>query len=230
MFYVWLLGSAVIGYFLGSLPFGAMVARAHGVDIFKEGSGNPGATNVKRVLGEKFGTKGKRAGNLVFALDVLKGAIASAWSVLSWTTLSVSVDLERGAGATMITGQDWRLLGLAGVIGAILGHSFSIFTSFRGGKGVATAAGGVLMLMPVSCLIGALVWLITFSVTRYVSLGSILAALAVAIASWVLGNPLALNIAVTVIGLFVIIRHRTNITRLINGTENKFAKKIPAQP
>ena len=229
MFYAWLLGSAVMGYFLGSLPFGAMVARAHGVDIFKEGSGNPGATNVKRVLGEKFGAKGKRAGNLVFALDVLKGAIASAWGALSWTSLSVSVDLERGAGAAVITGQDWRLLGLAGVIGAILGHSFSIFTGFKGGKGVATAAGGVLMLMPVSCLIGALVWLITFSVTRYVSLGSILAAFAVEPGSWALGNPLPLNIAVTLTGLFVIVRHRSNITRLLNGTENKFEKKSPAQ-
>lgn len=230
MFYAWLLGSAVIGYFLGSLPFGAMVARAHGVDIFKEGSGNPGATNVKRVLGEKFGAKGKRAGNLVFGLDVLKGAIASAWSVFSWTSMSVSVDLQNGTGAAVVSGQDWRLLGLAGVIGAILGHSFSIFTGFKGGKGVATAAGGVLVLMPVSCLIGALVWLITFSVTRYVSLGSILGAVAVPSASWLRGNPLPLNIAVTFIGLFVIVRHRSNITRLLNGTENKFAKKPPAQP
>ena len=225
MFYAWLLGSAVIGYFLGSLPFGAMVARAHGVDIFKEGSGNPGATNVKRVLGENFGDKGKRAGNLVFGLDVLKGAIASAWSVFSWTSMSVSVDLQNGSGAAVISGQDWRLLGLAGVIGAILGHSFSIFTQFKGGKGVATAAGGVLVLMPVSCLIGAAVWVITFYATRYVSLGSILAAVAVPAASWIRGNPLALNIAITLIGAFVIIRHRENIKRLLAGTENKFAKK-----
>jgi glycerol-3-phosphate acyltransferase PlsY len=228
MFYAWLLGSAVIGYFLGSLPFGAIVARSHGVDIFKEGSGNPGATNVKRVLGEKFGAKGRKAGNLVFALDVLKGAIASAWSFLSWTTLSVSVDLQDGSGAAVIAGEDWRLLGLAGVIGAVLGHSFSIFTKFKGGKGVATAAGGVLVLMPVSCLVGAGVWVITFYATRYVSLGSILAAVAVPAASWIRGNPLPLNIVVTILGLFVIIRHRENIKRLFNGTENKFAKKPKA--
>ncbi len=227
MFYAWLLGSAVIGYFLGSLPFGAMVARSHGVDIFKEGSGNPGATNVKRVLGEKFGAKGKRAGNLVFGLDVLKGAVASGWSLLAWTGLSVSVDLDSGNGVSVIAGQDWRLLGLAGVIGAILGHSFSIFTKFKGGKGVATAAGGVLMLMPVSCLIGGLVWIITFYATRYVSLGSILAAVAVPTSSWLRGNPLALNIAITLIGLFVIVRHRENIKRLLAGTENKFSKKPP---
>jgi glycerol-3-phosphate acyltransferase PlsY len=220
MFYAWLLTSAAIGYLLGSLPFGAMVARAHGVDIFKEGSGNPGATNVRRVLGEKFGAKGKRAGNLVFALDALKGAVAAAWGVLSWTQVQYPT-----SGVAVIAGQDWRLVGLAGVVGAILGHSFSLFTNFRGGKGVATAAGGVLMLTPVSCLVGALVWVVTFYATRYVSLGSILAAIAVPVASWTRGNPLALNIAVTVIGLFVIIRHRSNIHRLLNGTENKFAKK-----
>jgi glycerol-3-phosphate acyltransferase PlsY len=225
MFSAWVLTSAFIGYLLGSLPFGAIVARAHGVDIFKEGSGNPGATNVKRVLGEKFGAKGKRAGNLVFALDALKGAIASSWALLSWTSVSVAADLQTGSGAPFIAGDDWRLLGLAGVIGAILGHSFSLFTKFKGGKGVATAAGGVLMLMPVSCLIGALVWVITFYATRYVSLGSILAAVAVPTASWLRGNPVPLNIAVTAIGLFVIIRHRANIKRLLNGTENKFAKK-----
>jgi glycerol-3-phosphate acyltransferase PlsY len=225
MFYAWLLGSAVIGYFLGSLPFGAIVARAHGVDIFKEGSGNPGATNVKRVLGEKFGAKGRKAGNMVFALDVLKGAIASGWAVLSWTTGSMTIDMEMGGAPVVIAGDDWRLLGLAGVVGAILGHSFSIFTKFKGGKGVATAAGGVLVLMPVSCLIGAVVWAITFYATRYVSLGSILAAVAVPAASWIRGNPLALNIAITLIGAFVIFRHRENIKRLLNGTENKFAKK-----
>jgi glycerol-3-phosphate acyltransferase PlsY len=79
--------------------------------------------------------------------------------------------------------------------------------------------------MPVSCLIGAVVWVITFYTTRYVSLGSILAAVAVPAASWIRGNPLALNIAITLIGLFVIVRHRENVKRLLNGTENKFAKK-----
>lgn len=220
-----LLVAAFIGYLLGSLPFGYIVARAHGVDIFKEGSGNPGATNVKRVLGDKFGAKGKRAGNLVFALDVLKGAVAAGWALVSWTSTSMSYDLEMGGGLAAVSGDTWRLLGLAGVVGAILGHSFSVFTKFKGGKGVATAAGGVLMLMPISCLIGAAVWVVTFYATRYVSLGSILASVAVPTASWIRGNPLALNIAITFIGAFVIIRHRENIKRLLAGTENKFAKK-----
>ncbi len=225
-----LLVAAIIGYFLGALPFGAIVARAHGVDIFKEGSGNPGATNVKRVLGEKFGAKGKRAGNLVFALDVLKGALAAGWALLARAGTTVTLDFEgwAGLGATTIAGSDWRLIGLTGAVAAVLGHSFSIFTKFKGGKGVATAAGGVLVLVPVSCLIGAAVWVVTFYATRYVSLGSILAAVAVPLASWLRGNPVYLNVVVTALGLFVIIRHRENIKRLLNGTESKFAKKTGA--
>jgi len=221
--------AAFLGYILGSLPFGAIVARAHGVDIFKVGSGNPGATNVKRVLGEKFGAKGKRAGNLVFALDVLKGAIAAAWGLLALTHITVSYDLADWGMPFPIHGtivnDTWRLIGLAGVVGAVLGHSFSLFTRFKGGKGVATAAGGVLVLVPMSCLIGALVWLVTFYATRYVSLGSILAAVVVPAASWLRGNPLPLNIVVTALGLFVILRHRENIKRLLAGTENRFGRK-----
>lgn len=216
---IWYLGiAAAAGYLLGSLPFGYLVARAHGVDIFKVGSGNPGATNVKRVLGAK-------AGNTVFALDVLKGVLAGSWSLLARTSLSVTVDMEAGGSAAVISGQDWRLVGLAGLIGGVLGHSFSIFTKFKGGKGVATAAGGVLVLMPVSCLIAAAVWVVTFYTTRYVSLGSILAAAALGVATWARGNPLPLNIVVTLLVIFIIVRHRENITRLLNGTENKFVKK-----
>lgn len=209
---VWLLSSAFIGYLLGALPFGYLVARAHGVDIFKAGSGNPGATNVKRVLGERFGARGKSAGNLVFALDAFKGAVAAAWPLLPF-----------------VQAPDERMMGLVGVIAAVLGHSFSLFTKFKGGKGVATAAGGLVVLIPVSCLIGAVVWLVTFLLTRYVSLGSVLAALAVPAASWLRGNPLPLNIVATALGLFVIIRHRENIKRLLNGTESKFVKKPPGQ-
>ncbi len=209
----WSLAASIIGYLLGSLPIGYVVARAHGVDIFKEGSGNPGATNVKRVLGGRFGDKGRRAGNLVFALDAVKGALAASWPMLPF-----------------LHAPESRLLGLVGVIAAVLGHSFSVFTQFKGGKGVATAAGGMVVLMPIPCLIGVVVWVLTFFTTRYVSLGSILAAVVVPAAGWVQGNPLPLNIAVTLIGLFVIVRHRENIKRLIAGTESRFAKKPTAQP
>jgi glycerol-3-phosphate acyltransferase PlsY len=198
---VWILSSAIVGYLLGSLPFGYLVARAHGVDIFKVGSGNPGATNVKRVLGSK-------AGNTVFALDALKGALAAGWPLLPFLAL-----------------PDTRIMGLVGVITAVLGHSFSMFTKFKGGKGVATAAGGLVILIPIASLIGGAVWIITFFVTRYVSLGSVLAAIAVPMASWLFKNPLPLNLVATALGLFVIVRHRENIRRLLNGTESKFVKK-----
>lgn len=198
--------AAIVGYLLGALPFGYLVARAHGVDIFKVGSGNPGATNVKRVLGAK-------AGNTVFALDVIKGAVAAGWPLLP-----------------ISSSGDPLTLGLIGVIAAVLGHSFSVFTRFKGGKGVATAAGGLVVLIPFACLIGAVVWVLTFTLTRYVSLGSILAAVAVPAASWVGGHPLALNLVATALGLFVIVRHRENIRRLLNGTESRFTKKPPVQP
>jgi glycerol-3-phosphate acyltransferase PlsY len=205
MFNAWSLSSLFIGYLLGSLPFGYLVARAHGVDIFKAGSGNPGATNVKRVLGAK-------AGNTVFALDALKGAVAAGWPMLPF-----------------LHAPDARMMGLVGVIAAVLGHSYSVFTKFKGGKGVATAAGGLVVLIPVCCAIGGAVWVLIFLTTRYVSLGSILAAIAVPLTSWLRGNPLPLNIVATGLGLFVIIRHRENIRRLLNGTENRFARKPPAQ-
>lgn len=215
--------AALVGYLLGAIPFGYLVARTHGVDIFKAGSGNPGATNVKRVLGAK-------AGNKVFALDVLKGAAAASWGLLAFTTVRVHYDFEIGAWlpAAEVSGEGWRLMGLVGLLGAVLGHSFSVFTRFKGGKGVATAAGGLLVLVPVACVAGALVWVATFYSTRYVSLGSILAAIAVPAASWLRGNPLALNLAVTLLGLFVVVRHRENIRRLLAGTENKFARKPTA--
>jgi glycerol-3-phosphate acyltransferase PlsY len=200
----WLLASAVIGYLLGSLPFGYLVARAHGVDIFKVGSGNPGATNVKRVLGAK-------AGHTVLVLDVLKGALATAWPLLPVLRI-----------------PDAELLGLVGIIAAVLGHSYSLFTGFRGGKGVATAAGGLVVLIPFACAIAGATWVVMFYATRYVSLASILAAAAVVVASWLLPYHLAIRVVATLLGLFIIIRHRENITRLLNGTENKFVKKPKA--
>lgn len=203
MFNTWLFASAVIGYLLGSLPFGYLVARTHGVDIFKVGSGNPGATNVKRSLGAK-------AGNTVLVLDVLKGAAATAWPLLP-----------------MVTAPRPMVLALIGVVLAVVGHSFSIFTRFRGGKGVATAAGGLVVLMPVACAIAGVTWVIVFYAFRYVSLASILAAVAVVAASWLLRYHVAISIIASVLGGFVILRHHENIKRLLNGTESKFAKKQP---
>ena len=204
-----LLIALAIGYLLGSLPFGYLVARSKGVNIFEVGSKNPGATNVRRVLGSG-------PGNLVFFLDALKGAVA--------TGLPLLVEWYQGADCEC-TPQEVRAFAVSGLIGALLGHSFSCFTKFRGGKGVATATGGLLVLMPIALLIGAAVWAVTFYSTRYVSLASILAAIAMPIAAFFLGvDKLLLGLTV-LIAVLVVVRHRANIQRLMNGTESRFVKK-----
>lgn len=203
--------TALVGYLLGSLPFGYLVARSKGVNIFEVGSKNPGATNVRRVLGAG-------PGNLVFALDALKGAAATAAPLL-W------IRLGGGAGP----GEPLPLL-VAGLAAALLGHSFSCFTRFRGGKGVATGAGGFLVLFPLGVLAAAVTWGLTVLLTRYVSLGSMLAAVALAIAAWALHQPPLLVGLCAAVTVFVILRHRTNLARLVAGTENKVGQKPAAPP
>ncbi len=195
--------SLIAGYLLGALPFGYLVAKAKGVNIFEVGSKNPGATNVGRVLG-----KGPR--NLVFALDVLKGAIAVLWPVL----------------LPACTGPDvCSVVQVAGLVGALMGHSFSCFTHFKGGKGVATAAGGFLVLMPVALLIGGAIWVVTFYSSGFVSLASILAAASLPVCAFVFSAPPIVVGVTTGVAVFVVARHRSNILRILNGTEGKFAKK-----
>lgn len=200
-----LLIALVVGYFLGALPFGYLVARAKGVDIFTVGSKNPGATNVRRVLGGG-------PGNLVFFLDAAKGALATGWPLLF--RFHDVPPLEPA---------------IAGLIGALLGHSFSCFTKFRGGKGVATASGGLIVLMPVALLIGAALWAITFYASRYVSLASIVAAGSLPVSAFFLHEPKLLVGLTVLIAVLVVVRHRANIQRLMAGTENKFVKK-PKEP
>ena len=215
--------AAVIGYLLGSLPFGYLVARSRGVNIFEVGSKNPGATNVRRVLGAG-------PGNLVFGLDALKGAVAAAWGILSYTGGAVALDLDDlgFAGGERIIGSQWTELGVAGLIGALLGHSFSCFTRFRGGKGVATSVGGLLILMPIAVLIAAATWAVVFYSSRYVSLSSIASSIVLVFAALMLHLPVLLVGLAIAIAAFVILRHLTNIKRLLNGTENKFVRKTPS--
>lgn len=211
-----LLIAAVTGYLLGALPFGYLVARAKGINIFEHGSRNPGATNVRRVLGEKFGKSGKQLGNLVFLLDALKGAAAGGWMLLA-------SQVSGGAVAWDPSTVLW--MQVVGVAASLVGHCYSCFTGFRGGKGVATTVGGILVLMPIAICIAAAVWAATFYTSRYVSLASILAALALPVAAFVLGRaPLLIWLSVA-IAAFVVLRHRSNIVRLMNGTENRFTRK-----
>ncbi|MBW8782286.1 MAG: glycerol-3-phosphate 1-O-acyltransferase PlsY [Verrucomicrobia bacterium] len=205
-----LLIAALAGYLLGATPFGYLVARAYGINIFEHGSKSPGATNVKRVLG-------KKAGNTVFALDAVKGALAAGWPLaaakLGLWALSADLCLS---------------VSVLGLLCAVLGHSFSCFTRFKGGKGVATSAGGFVVLMPVVTLVALAVWLGTFYASRYVSLASILAAVAIPVAAFFLHEPALIIGLGALIGGFVIFLHRANIKRLLNGTENRFVKK-PAE-
>ncbi|MDQ8206155.1 glycerol-3-phosphate 1-O-acyltransferase PlsY [Coraliomargarita algicola] len=186
----------LVGYFLGAISFAVIVARGQGVDIFKEGSGNPGATNVKRVLGAKWG-------NTVFALDALKGFIAAGWPLL-------------------VYGGDNRLA-VIGLIAAILGHSFSVFLKFRGGKGVATTIGGLLALMWAVLLIGLVIWLIVFYSSKMVALASILFALSLPVSAYFIhGTQDPRFYLGLILAVLIVVRHRSNIARMFGGKENKF--------
>jgi glycerol-3-phosphate acyltransferase PlsY len=210
-----LVAAAVAGYLLGSVPFGYIVSRMHGVDIFEQGSKSSGATNVRRVVGV-------HAGNKVFALDLFKGAVAAAWPLyFRYRALSQGASPDALDGAVALG----KLLGVVGLVAALIGHSYSVFIGFRGGKGVATATGGFLVLMPGALLVGAAVWAVTFFLTRYVSLASMLAVLALPVAAFLFGEARFLVIITWVVAAFVILRHRANIVRLIRGTENRFDRK-----
>jgi len=188
-----LLLAAGAGYLLGALPFAYVVARAKGVDIFKVGSGNAGATNVRRVLGPGPGA-------LVLFLDAAKGALAAGWPLLP-----------------VVAGGETAAL--CGLVGALLGHSFSCFTGFRGGKSVATAAGGFAVLFPAGAACALAVFALTLALFRYVALSSMLGAVALAASSVLLGRSgLVIGVACGAAG-FVILRHRANISRLLAGTE-----------
>ncbi|BET67776.1 glycerol-3-phosphate 1-O-acyltransferase PlsY [Opitutales bacterium ASA1] len=199
------IAAAVVGYLLGSLPFGWFVARCNGVNIFEVGSRNPGATNVKRCVG-------KGAGNLVFALDCLKGVVATLW--IRWLP----------ATAESAPAADPVVLGLIGFAAAMLGHVFPLFTRFRGGKGVATMLGGTVALMPLAALVGAVVWLALFYGTRYVSVASMGLAVSLPVSVFFLHQVDARFWFASLLAAFVVYRHRENVARLVRGTENRFEK------
>jgi acyl phosphate:glycerol-3-phosphate acyltransferase len=201
----------VIGsYLLGSIPFGYLAGRLAGIDIQKAGSGNVGATNVVRVLG-------KRYGYAVFALDFLKG----------FGAVMISMLLAPGRP------PEWHspeIFGILAAISSVLGHSYSPWLKFKGGKGVATSAGALLALTPVATLIGLAIWIIVFWLTRYVSLASITAAVILPIVILVVrlgdqknGKPLVY--ASACVAAVVIWRHRSNLSRLMRGTEPRFQKR-----
>lgn len=191
----------VAAYCLGAVPFGALIARRRGVDILKHGSGNIGATNVHRVLG-------KAAGLTVTVLDVLKGLVPAL--AAKWLIPDTGHSLE------------WAFwIGMA----AVVGHCFSPFLGWRGGKGISTSCGVLLgTSWPVACGVLAVFIAIT-ALTRYVSLASVVAAGSVAIFGLIFGHPAPLIWAYVALFIFVVHRHRHNIKRLLAGTERKFSLK-----
>ena|ERR1051325_4904425 len=197
-------------YLLGSVPFGYLAGRLAGIDIRQVGSGNVGATNVVRVLGKKYGYP-------VFLLDFLKGFGAVQLSML------------------MISGRppEWsssEIVGILAGISSILGHLYSPWLKFKGGKGVATAAGALFTLAPVATLICIAIWVIVFWLTRYVSLASIVAAgllpLIILVLSWRDQTQLRpLLYASACVAAFIVWRHRSNLSRLMRGTEPRCIRK-----
>lgn len=191
----------IISYLIGSIPFAVLVARCYGVNIFKEGSGNAGATNIKRVLGSK-------AGILVFSLDFLKGFVAAGWPLLIWRQ-DPSIEL----------------LTIVGLISAIVGHSYSIFLKFKGGKGISTAIGGLAIIMPINLIIGIICWVGTFCITRYVSVASFVFVLSLPITAYFLEQSKAHLYFAILLVVIILITHRINIIRLIRGEEYRFDPK-----
>lgn len=197
-----LIGLLIVSYLVGAIPFALLISRLKGIDIRTVGSGNVGATNVFRSVGKSWGV-------MTFAADVLKGFLP-AYLIPLYAPLAI---LPENAGL---------LYGCA----AIAGHNWPLYLRFKGGKGVATSAGVLLGVALESVGVGVLTWVILFAVSRYVSLASIGAAFAIAIAGWWLygaHNPL-LAVVLTILGGLVIWRHRTNMQRLLNGTEHQFKK------
>ena len=191
----------VFAYLCGSVPWGFIIGKFCGVDVRTVGSKNIGATNVTRCVG-------KRAGQLCFALDFIKG-LAPVLVV-------------------QYLGVDEKVL-LMVLVAAVIGHMFPVFLNFKGGKGVSTAAGAIAALAPIPLVAALTVWVVVFLVSRYVSLASITAAAVLATVSWV--TVLTANLSwqkaalLTVVAALAIFRHRENIVRLMNGTENRFGKK-----
>jgi acyl phosphate:glycerol-3-phosphate acyltransferase len=194
---LWILAS----YFLGAIPTSHLVSRTFAkIDLREHGSGNLGATNLYRVLGWKYAIP-------VALFDIAKGVVP----VLVF--------------APQVS--DSELFGLACGVAAIVGHVFSVFVGFKGGKGVATAAGVMLALTPLALAAAAAVWALVVLLTGYVSLGSIAAAAVLPLAVYLLENPSTPELfwIDTLVAAGVIFLHRRNIQRLLKGTENRFGRR-----
>jgi acyl phosphate:glycerol-3-phosphate acyltransferase len=209
---VWALviSCSIIGYLLGSFPAGYFAGRLAGADVQKAGSGNIGATNVLRVLGKKWGYP-------VFLIDAFKGfaAVRVAFILVNyWPAAKPYAEY----------------IAILAAIMSVAGHSFPVWLKFKGGKGVATSAGALVGLVPLAVPFVMLVWFVVFEISRYVSLASVVAAIALPIivtllARWNVVDTAAFIYFSVIIMLLVLWRHRSNLSRLLHGTEQRFRRK-----
>lgn len=210
--------TALAAYLLGSIPTGYLVAKAKGIDIRSVGSGNIGATNVFRILG-------KGAGIFVLLADALKGFAACAllcpfifnWFAPHLSGLVVYFHDE----PIKVQTRYFLIAGMA----AILGHNYTCFLKFKGGKGIATTAGVLIALAPGAFLVVLVIFILVVVVTRYISLASITAAFCLPFAVWFLHGSKTMIVVTAALGALAIYKHKANIKRLLNGTENRFGKK-----
>lgn len=188
-----------LGYAVGSIPFAFMAGRlAAGVDLRRTGSGNPGAANALRIGGVPLALS-------VLALDVMKGALSVAWASR----------LGPGDAAPALAG-----------VAAVVGHIYPIWSRFKGGKGVATAAGAFGVLSPIALVPAAGLFVATVWATRYISLGSIVATVALGPLAWLLGASSAVVAAAVAVAALILFRHRANIDRLKHGAERRIGQRV----
>ena len=200
---------ATIAYLIGAIPWGFIIGKARGIDIREHGSGNIGATNIRRTLGKKLGI-------LCFSLDFMKGffPVLAVILLIKYKTLNIS-DI-----AVVIVS-----------LAVVAGHMWPVYLKFKGGKGVSTMAGLLLAIAPLSLIMGGIVWTLIFYSFRYVSLASLCAALFLSLSAFffskmgVYSLSVTLQLMLVVMVMLVVIRHIENIKRLLSGTENRFEKK-----
>jgi glycerol-3-phosphate acyltransferase PlsY len=192
------LAAVTLGYFAGSIPFAFLVARRRGIDLRRSGSGNVGATNVLRTSGVPLAVT-------AMMLDAMKGAVA----------VLIAQRLTEGPATPVAAG-----------LAAIIGHVYPLWLQFRGGKGVATTAGVFAVLTPLALAIAAVAFVLAVFVTRYISVGSVTAALTLAAAAVIDDPPNAVVAGAIVAALVIVHRHRANLARLVAGTEPRIGQRI----
>jgi glycerol-3-phosphate acyltransferase PlsY len=200
--------AALAAYLIGSVPTGFLVGKARGIDIRTVGSGNIGATNVLRALG-------KPAGIMVLLTDVFKG-----WVAVALVAVGLCHQVAAGAGL-----QDEERFQIVAAVFAVVGHNYTCWLRFKGGKGIATSAGVLLALVPGALAIILGVWIVVLALSRYVSLASMCASFSLPFASWATGRSPTIIFVTAVLAALAIYKHRSNIQRLLDGTENRLATK-----